>query len=140
MITCGWRNCYHSNNECMYVARFPCRSCKITAANLVRLLYDSCMQDCVLFISCMAPRLARNLARVDLQDYCKIIARSCKIVATSLAICKIFEQVYKTLLQDVSDFDASQPASFLQEPYVWELRSNGRRLMMDPPTLRRKDR
>ena len=40
-------------------------------------------------------------------------------MATSLAICKIFEQVYKILLQDVSDFDASQPASFLQEPYVW---------------------
>ena len=39
-------------------------------------------------------------------------------MATSLAICKIFEQVYKILLQDVSDFDASQPASFLQEPYV----------------------
>ena len=57
----------------VYVARFPCRSCKITAVNLVRLLYDSCMQDCVLFISCMAPRLARNLARVDLQDYCKVL-------------------------------------------------------------------
>ena len=42
-------------------------------------------------------------------------------MATSLAICKIFEQVYKILLQDVSDFDASQPASFLQEPYVWVL-------------------
>ena len=41
-------------------------------------------------------------------------------MATSLAICKIFEQVYKILLQDVSDFDASQPASFLQEPYVWD--------------------
>ena len=40
-------------------------------------------------------------------------------MATSLAICKIFEQVYKILLQDVPDFDASQPASFLQEPYVW---------------------
>ena len=48
-------------------------------------------------------------------------------MATSLAICKIFEQVYKILLQDVSDFDASQPASFLQEPYVWDSASR------DPP-------
>ena len=60
-------------NVCMYVARFPCRSCKIPAADLVRLLHGSCMQDCALFISCMAPRLARNLARVDLQDYCKVL-------------------------------------------------------------------
>ena len=44
-------------------------------------------------------------------------------MATSLAICKIFEQVYKILLQDVSDFDASQPASFLQEPYVYIVQS-----------------
>ena len=66
-----------------------------------------------------------NLASVqDLQEIlqansCKVLARSCKIVATSLAICMIFEQAYKIFLKDVSDFIASQPARFLQEPYVW---------------------
>ena len=78
---------------------------KIPAANLVRLLHARLCTVHILHGS----------------KTCKIIARSCKIVATSLAICKIFEQVYKILLQDVSDFDASQPASFLQEPYVWDV-------------------
>ena len=98
---------YHSNNECMYIARFPCRPCKIPAANLVRLVCFLHARLCTVHI-------------LHSSKTCKIIARSCKIVATSLAICKIFEQVYKILLQEVSDSDASQPASFLQEPYVWD--------------------
>ena len=49
-----------------------------------------------------------------------ILARSCKIVATSLAVCKILEAIYKIFLQDVSEFVASLPAMFLQEVYVWD--------------------
>ena len=48
-----------------------------------------------------------------------ILARSCKIVATSLAVSKIFEGNMQDFLQDVSEFAASLPARFLQEVYVW---------------------
>ena len=65
----------------------------------------------------MAARHAGSLARVGLQDSCK----SCMIVATSLAVCKIFEAIWKIFLQDVSKFAASLPAGFLQDVYVWVL-------------------
>ena len=82
-------------NVCnMYIARFPCRSCKIPAANLVRLLYGSCMQDCVLFISCMAPRLARLLQGLVrlwplLLQYARFLS---KYIRFSCKMCQILMQ------------------------------------------------
>ncbi len=70
------------------------------------------------YYSCLA--WLQDFQEIMQVSACKILARSCMIVATSLAICKIFEQAYKIFWQDVSDFAASQPASFLQEPYVWD--------------------
>ena len=84
----------------------------------LQILQDSCSKSCKTLVWFLHARLC-TVHILHGSKTCKIIARSCKIIATSLAICKIFEQVYKILLQDVSDFDASQPASFLQEPYVW---------------------
>ena len=55
-----------SNNEYTYVARFPRRSCKIPAANLVRLFYGSCMQDCVLYV------------HIRILHGCKTCKKSCK--------------------------------------------------------------
>ena len=96
----------------------------------LQILQDSCSKSCKTLVWFLHARLCT----VHILHGSKSCKKSCKgrlarllqglvrFVATSLAVCKIFEQVYKILLQDVSDFDASQPASFLQEPYVWAMK------------------
>ena len=67
---------------------------KIPAANLVRLLHCSCMQDCALFISCMAPRLARLLQGLVrlwplLLQYARFLS---KYIRFSCKMCQILMQ------------------------------------------------